>query len=189
MSLVLRSAAEPAGKDAVAAKDAPAGNDVVADKNGKPGQGDGKEPSDEATHTWESEVSPLMRRPDRGTGGVASVTILRGAGKGRREFRSTGHRRRRPWRWRRTRWRIMAAMAPRGLSTLAMRRCANTAGAGLSWRFLMIKLRAVAAYPDGRDPDSQSSLLLGTCAPGVGPKPRIRPSGDPDFQSMSARAS
>jgi pilus assembly protein CpaB len=38
---------------------------------------------DEPTHTWDSEVSPLMVRPDRGSsGGVVSVTILRGSGKG-----------------------------------------------------------------------------------------------------------
>jgi pilus assembly protein CpaB len=39
--------------------------------------------SDEPSHTWDSEVSPLMTRPDRGSsGGVVSVTILRGSGKG-----------------------------------------------------------------------------------------------------------
>jgi pilus assembly protein CpaB len=59
LSLVLRSAGEPSAANA-----------------------DGATPADEPTHTWDSEVSPLMRRPDRGTGGVASVTILRGNGKG-----------------------------------------------------------------------------------------------------------
>jgi pilus assembly protein CpaB len=43
---------------------------------------DGAQVASEATHTWDSEVSPLMKRPDRGSGGVASVTILRGDGKG-----------------------------------------------------------------------------------------------------------
>ena len=58
LSLVLRSAGELAdGKDSAKADDEP-------------------------THTWDSEVSPLMRRPDRGAGGIASVTILRGNGKG-----------------------------------------------------------------------------------------------------------
>jgi pilus assembly protein CpaB len=58
LSLVLRSAGEVESEKDAAKKD------------------------DEPTHTWDSEVSPLMRRPDRGTGGVASVTILRGNGKG-----------------------------------------------------------------------------------------------------------
>jgi pilus assembly protein CpaB len=58
LSLVLRSAGELADDKDAAKKD------------------------DEPSHTWDSEVSPLMRRPDRGTGGVASVTILRGSGKG-----------------------------------------------------------------------------------------------------------
>jgi pilus assembly protein CpaB len=70
LSLVLRSAGElpidpKAQAEAKAAADA-----------GEP------KAEDEATHTWDSEVSPLMRRPDRGSGGVASVTILRGGGKG-----------------------------------------------------------------------------------------------------------
>jgi pilus assembly protein CpaB len=58
LSLVLRSAGEPA-----------------VDKNAA-------KPGDEPTHTWDSEVSPLMRRPERGAGAVMSVTILRGSGKG-----------------------------------------------------------------------------------------------------------
>jgi pilus assembly protein CpaB len=59
LSLVLRSAGElPASKDIAKADEEP-------------------------THTWDSEVSPLMVRPDRGSsGGVVSVTILRGNGKG-----------------------------------------------------------------------------------------------------------
>jgi pilus assembly protein CpaB len=63
LSLDLRSAGEPADDK---------------DKNDK----DVGKPDDEPTHTWDSEVSPLLRRPDRGSGGVASVTILRGNGKG-----------------------------------------------------------------------------------------------------------
>jgi pilus assembly protein CpaB len=66
LSLVLRSAGELAD------------NKDGKDKDGK----DVAKADDEATHTWDSEVSPLMRRPDRGSGGVASVTILRGSPKG-----------------------------------------------------------------------------------------------------------
>jgi pilus assembly protein CpaB len=58
LSLVLRSASEPDAKD-------PA-----------------KVAADETSHTWDSDVSPLLKRPDRGAGGIASVTILRGSGKG-----------------------------------------------------------------------------------------------------------
>jgi len=54
LSLVLRSAGEPEEKDA------------------------GKQLADGASHTWDSDVSPLLKRPDRGSGGVATVTILRG---------------------------------------------------------------------------------------------------------------
>ena len=52
LSIVLRSAGDPEGKDG--AKQTVAGP------------------------TWDSDVSPLLKRPDRGSGGVASVTILRG---------------------------------------------------------------------------------------------------------------
>ena len=58
LSLVLRSVGEPEGKD------------------------DAKLSANEPSHTWDSDVSPLMKRPDRGPGGVASVTILRGNAKG-----------------------------------------------------------------------------------------------------------
>jgi pilus assembly protein CpaB len=59
LSLVLRSAGEP-----------PDGKDIA-------------KANDQPTHTWDSEVSPLMARPDRGSsGGVVAVTILRGSGKG-----------------------------------------------------------------------------------------------------------
>jgi pilus assembly protein CpaB len=57
LSLVLRSAGEPEDRDA-------------------------KLVAGEPSHTWDSEVSPLMKRPDRGPSGVATVTILRGNGKG-----------------------------------------------------------------------------------------------------------
>jgi len=57
LSLVLRSAGEPDKDPAKLAAEGP-------------------------SHTWDSDVSPLMKRPDRGPGGVASVTILRGNGKG-----------------------------------------------------------------------------------------------------------
>jgi pilus assembly protein CpaB len=64
LSLVLRSAGElPDAKD-------PDGKDIA-------------KAADQPSHTWESEVSPLMSRPDRGSSdGVVSVTILRGNGKG-----------------------------------------------------------------------------------------------------------
>ncbi|HEX4505594.1 MAG TPA: Flp pilus assembly protein CpaB [Alphaproteobacteria bacterium] len=55
LSIVLRSAGDPEGKDG--AKQMAAGP------------------------TWDSDVSPLLKRPDRGSGGVASVTILRGNAK------------------------------------------------------------------------------------------------------------
>lgn len=57
LSLVLRSAGEPDGKDG--------GKPVVA----------------ASSHTWDSDVSPLLKRPDRSSTGVATVTILRGNGK------------------------------------------------------------------------------------------------------------
>jgi pilus assembly protein CpaB len=62
LSLVLRSAGDPEEKPSE--KDA--GKPVVADA---------------FSHTWDSDVSPLLKRPDRGAGGVATVTILRGNGK------------------------------------------------------------------------------------------------------------
>jgi pilus assembly protein CpaB len=37
---------------------------------------------DEPSHTWDSDVSPLLKRSDRGAGGMATFTILRGAGHG-----------------------------------------------------------------------------------------------------------
>jgi pilus assembly protein CpaB len=49
---------------------------------GEPDKGDAKLVADEPSHTWDSDVSPLLKRPDRGSGGIASVTILRGNGKG-----------------------------------------------------------------------------------------------------------
>ena len=55
LSIVLRSAGDPQGKD------------------------DAKQMA--SAPTWDSDVSPLLKRPDRGSGGVASVTILRGNGK------------------------------------------------------------------------------------------------------------
>jgi pilus assembly protein CpaB len=73
LSLVLRSAGELAD------------NKVDKDKVGKAEDGKDKDVAkldDEPTHTWDSEVSPLLRRPDRGSGGIASVTILRGTNKG-----------------------------------------------------------------------------------------------------------
>ena len=57
LSLVLRSAGEPDEKDG------------------------GKPVTAVSSHTWDSDVSPLLKRPDRGSGGVATVTILRGNGK------------------------------------------------------------------------------------------------------------
>jgi pilus assembly protein CpaB len=73
LSLVLRSAGElPDNKDS-------------KDKDGKDKDGKNKDVADlddGTTHTWDSEVSPLLRRPDRGSGGIASVTILRGTNKG-----------------------------------------------------------------------------------------------------------
>ena len=71
LSLVLRSAGELADNKDAKDKDA-------KDKDGK----ELAKPDEDATHTWDSEVSPLMRRPDRGSGGIASVTILRGNPKG-----------------------------------------------------------------------------------------------------------
>jgi pilus assembly protein CpaB len=62
LSLVLRSASEPAQKSD--------GKDTIATA------------ADQMSHTWDSDVSPLLKRPDRGSGGVATVTILRGAGRG-----------------------------------------------------------------------------------------------------------
>jgi pilus assembly protein CpaB len=58
LSLVLRSAGDPEEK---------AGAKPVAD---------------EASYTWDSDVSPLLKRPEHAAGGVASVTILRGNDKG-----------------------------------------------------------------------------------------------------------
>jgi pilus assembly protein CpaB len=80
LSLVLRSAGEPPDNK---------------DPNGK----DIAKASDEPTHTWESEVSPLMNRPDRGSsGGVVTVTILRGQRqRQRRRRRCACLRDRRPW--------------------------------------------------------------------------------------------
>lgn len=61
LSLVLRSAGEP---------------------EEKPGEKEaGKQIAAEPSHTWDSDVSPLLKRPDRGSGGVATVTILRGNAK------------------------------------------------------------------------------------------------------------
>jgi pilus assembly protein CpaB len=57
LSLVLRSAGEPDDKDG------------------------GKHLADASSHTWDSDVSPLLKRPDRGSSGVATVTILRGNAK------------------------------------------------------------------------------------------------------------
>jgi Flp pilus assembly protein CpaB len=57
LSLVLRSAGEPEHKDGA------------------------KQAAAEPSHTWDSDVSPLLKRPDHAPGGVASVTILRGNGK------------------------------------------------------------------------------------------------------------
>jgi pilus assembly protein CpaB len=62
MSLILRSASEPDQK--ADGKDAAAVTPEVP------------------SHTWDSDVSPLLKRPDRGEGGMATVTILRGDGKG-----------------------------------------------------------------------------------------------------------
>ena len=55
---------------------------LVLRSAGEPATGATQIAGEEATHTWDSEVSPLMKRPDRGSGGIASVTILRGDGKG-----------------------------------------------------------------------------------------------------------
>jgi pilus assembly protein CpaB len=83
LSLDLRSAGE--APDSKAADNKVADNKVADGKDAKDAGADGKgaaTPEDETTHTWDSDVSPLLRRPDHGSGGVASVTILRGAGKG-----------------------------------------------------------------------------------------------------------
>jgi pilus assembly protein CpaB len=55
---------------------------LVLRSAGEPDKGDAKLVAEEPSHTWDSDVSPLLKRPDRGSGGVASVTILRGNGKG-----------------------------------------------------------------------------------------------------------
>lgn len=81
LSLVLRSAGEaPIDAKTIDAKTLA---EAKSGAEAKPAA-DSSAPkeADEATHTWDSEVSPLMKRPDRGPGGVASVTILRGSGKG-----------------------------------------------------------------------------------------------------------
>ena len=78
LSLDLRSAGEAPGSK-VADSKVTDGKDAADGKDAK----DAATPDDGTTHTWDSEVSPLMVRPDRGSsGGVVSVTILRGNGKG-----------------------------------------------------------------------------------------------------------
>jgi pilus assembly protein CpaB len=86
LSLVLRSAGEaPIDAKTIAAKTPAEGKTGAEAKIGadaKPAaDSNAPKEADEATHTWDSEVSPLMKRPDRGPGGIASVTILRGSGK------------------------------------------------------------------------------------------------------------
>ena len=55
---------------------------LVLRSAGEPDKDPAKLVAEGTSHTWDSDVSPLMKRPDRGPGGVASVTILRGNGKG-----------------------------------------------------------------------------------------------------------
>lgn len=55
---------------------------LVLRSAGDPDKAGVKQVADESSYTWDSDVSPLLKRPDHVAGGVASVTILRGNAKG-----------------------------------------------------------------------------------------------------------